>query len=300
MHVRELVETSCWVADHAHSFIAFSGPVAMELIESYWAASRCRLDRWSHALKTLSNNRAATGNSFFPRKRLARQPLIEEILVGEVLTRVWTAVSIGHDQHRRRSELSPISRSIYIGHLEARNRALQLLVNHNFTALEEAVALNRLRRRCERWTDLLLSRVAGVVDVKDLAFDMERVSDFQRELGAGSSAPNSTFAWQLVLGSIRASFASGLSNESPCHDLNAKIASSILACFSNDLFDSTGQLKSSWLHRLERISDDTQGMIDDLLRAEEDHAPAPPPSTEAREYRKDGAHGLPQRRFPRN
>lgn len=300
MHVRELVETSCWVADHAHSFVAFSGPIAMELIESYWAASRCRLDRWAHALKSFSSPRTTLGTSLFPRKRLARGPLIEEILVGEVLTRVWTAVSVAHDEHRRRPELGPICRSIFIGHLEARNRALQLLVNHNFTALEEAVALNRLRRRCERWTDLLLSRVAGVVDVKDIAFDMERVADFQRELGAGSAAPNSTFAWQLVLGSIRASFASGLSNESPCSDLNAKIAASILACFSNDLFDSTGQLKSSWLHRLERISDDTQGMIDDLMQAEQrDLAPAPPPA-EPREYRPDGAHGLSPRRFPRN
>jgi hypothetical protein len=145
---------------------------------------------------------------------------------------------------------------------------------------------------------LLLSRVAGVVDVRDLAFDHERVIDFQRELGAGSKAPNSTFAWQLVLGSIRASFASGLSNESPSRDLNAKIASSILACFSQNLFDTTGRIKSAWMHRLERISDDTQGMIDQLMRAEQEFTEAP--QAETREYRNDGAHGTPQRRFPRN
>jgi hypothetical protein len=300
MHVRELVETSCWVADHAPAFVAFSGPIAIEQIETYWAASRCRLDRWSSALKSLSTAKISSTPTILQRKKPARMPLIEEILVSEVLTRVWTAVAAAHDQHRMRSELAPVCRSIFIGHLEARNRALQLLVNHNYTALEEAVTLNRLRRRCERWTDLLLSRIAGLVDVKDLAFDIERVGDFQRELGVSSGAANSSFAWQLVLGSIRASFASGLTQESPSADLNKNIASSILSCLSSDLFDTTGQLKSTWVHRLERISDDTQGMIDDLMQEEPltPTAPAPKKDHEPREYRNDGPHPLPRRRFP--
>lgn len=300
MHVRELVETSCWIADHATSFVAFSGPIAMEQIETYWAASRCRLDRWSTSLKALSTAKASSTPLLLQRKKPARLPLIEEILVSEVLTRVWTAVAAAHDQHRMRSELAPVCRSIFIGHLEARNRALQLLVNHNYTALEEAVTLNRLRRRCERWTDLLLSRIAGLVDVKDLAFDQERVSDFQRELGVGSTAANSSFAWQLVLSSIRASFASGLTVESPSFDLNKKIAASILSCLSTELFDSTGQLKSTWVHRLERISDDTQGMIDDLMQDAPLTPTAPPAKQDdaAREYRSDGPHSLPRRRFP--
>jgi hypothetical protein len=299
MHVRELVETSCWVADNAPAFVAFSGPIAMELIEGYWTASRCRLDRWSHALKSLSTPKAASGLLSLARKKPARLPLIEEILVSEVLTRVWTAVAAAHDEHRRRSELAPVCRSIFIGHLEARNRALQLLVNHNYTGLQEAVALNRLRRRCERWTDLLLSRVAGLVDIKDLAFDAERIADFQDELGVGSTANGSKLAWQIVLGSIRASFAGGLSKESPCADLNAKIASSILACLSRDLFDATGQLKSPWIHRLERVSEDTQGMIDKLIQEEPDYSPAPTPPTEPREYRNDGPHEFLKQRFPR-
>ena len=107
MHVRELVETSCWIADNAPAFVAFSGPIAMELIEGYWAASRCRLDRWSHSLKSLSAPKAAAGLLSLTRKKPARLPLIEEILVSEVLTRVWTAVAAAHDEHRRRSELAP-------------------------------------------------------------------------------------------------------------------------------------------------------------------------------------------------
>lgn len=298
MHVRELVETSCWVADHAPSFIAFSAPVAMEQIETYWAASRCRLDRWTYALKNLAAWGGVGTSLFLGQRRADRQPLIEEILISEVLTRVWTAVATAHDRRRKHSELSPVCRSIYLGHLEARNRALQLLVNHNFTALEEAVALNRLRRRCERWTDLLLSRIAGFTEVGDLAFDMDRVSDFQREIGADSTAPNAGFAWKLVLGSIRASFASGLANRSPCEDLNAKIASSILACLSSEMFDATGMLKSHWIHRIERVSADTQGMIEDLLRAEREGGTAPlPPEADPRKYRSDGPHPPSQPRF---
>jgi hypothetical protein len=57
-----------------------------------------------------------------------------------------------------------------------------------------------------------------------------------------------------MLASVRASFREGLCPVSPNADLNARIASSILACFQGELFDSTGLLRSLWLTRLANVT----------------------------------------------
>ena len=49
--------------------------------------------------------------------------VLEEILVSEVLTRVWTAVLCAHDACRGAEEAGPAARSVLLGHIEARHRA---------------------------------------------------------------------------------------------------------------------------------------------------------------------------------
>ena len=48
-------------------------------------------------------------------------------------------------------------------------------------------------------------------------------------------------------------------------DLNAQIASSVLASLQPGLFDATGLLRSAWLTRMTSLTDDAQGMLDELL-----------------------------------
>ena len=54
--------------------------------------------------------------------------MLEEILSGEVLTRVWTAVLCLDDRQHGGTEFESLARSIMIGHMEARHRVLLLLV----------------------------------------------------------------------------------------------------------------------------------------------------------------------------
>ena len=79
---------------------------------------------------------------------------LEEIITGEILTRLWSAVLTNHDRLHNTCEAEPIARSVLLGHLEARHRTLALLVSGLGIATEDAVAMNRLRHRAERWTDL--------------------------------------------------------------------------------------------------------------------------------------------------
>jgi hypothetical protein len=128
--------------------------------------------------------------------------------------------------------------------------------------------LNHLRRRTERWTDLLVGYLAELDKTSEFAFEPARARDFARDLRFQSSCPGGRHAWPLVLSSLRAAFRHGLTAGSPNGDLNAGIASAILSCFPAELFDSTGQFRSLWLLRLANATADAQGMIDELLSPE--------------------------------
>lgn len=284
MHARELVELAAVVSAHGPALVRSTRRLSAASLEAYWTASKCRLDRWGRSLKRFTGDAAGAT----AQRRRARWPLIrsvlEEILTGEVLTRVWTAVVCAHDRHHGSDEAEAIARSVLIGHLEARHRVLTLLVRGPGIETEGAVKLNHLRRRTERWTDLLVGYLAGLHDVGEFAIDPARAKDFAEDLRRRSSleggplnadaysCPAEWAAWPLVLASLRAAFQKGLHPVSPNADLNAQIASGILACFRQELFDSAGLFRSLWLTRLATVADDAQGMVEELLAVEPSRA----------------------------
>ena len=269
MHARELVELAAIVSAHVPVLIRGTERLSATGIEQYWTASKCRLDRWGRSLKSFSAKAAGAG----PLWRQARWPsvrsVLEEIITGEMLTRVWTAALCAYDRHHGTGDAEAIARSVMIGHLEARHRVLVLLVRGPGIDAEAAVKLNCLRRRTERWTDLLVGHLCGAYDVGEFAIDPTRARDFAEDLQYQSGLKGARHAWPLVLASLRAAFRQGLSPLSSNADLNAKIAASILSCFPPELFDSTGLFRSLWMLRLSNVTNDAQGMVEDLLALEQ-------------------------------
>jgi hypothetical protein len=265
MHARELVELAAIVSAHGPVLIRGCRQLSATSLQQYWTASKCRLDRWARSLKGFAGYADDAGE----QRRRAQWPLVrgvlEEILTGEVLTRVWAATLCAHDRHHHSNDTEAIAQSVLIGHLEARHRVLTLLVRSPAIEAEGAVKLNHLRRRTERWTDLLVGYLAGLYDVSQFAVDPERAKQFAEDLRYRSNLPAGRHTWPLMLASLRAAFGEGLCSISPNADLNAQIASSILACFQPELFDSTGLLRSLWLTRLANVTNDAQGMVEDLL-----------------------------------
>jgi hypothetical protein len=282
MHARELVELAALVSAHGPVLIQSGKPIPAAGIEQYWTASKVRLDRWAWGLRRF----AGAAEADAPRRQTQWpefRGLLEEILSGEMLTRMWTAVLCAYDRSRRRDEAEPAARSVLIGHMEARHRVLTLMVRGPGIDAEAALKLNRLRRRVERWTDLLVGHLAGRYDVSEFAFDPQRAQDFAEDLRDRSRRPGGRQAWPLVLASLQTAFRQGLGAESPNADLNARLAAGILSCFPADLFDSTGLMRSLWLMRLTNVTEDTQGMIEDLLAQEQPAAlPKPGPFPAAR------------------
>lgn len=267
MHVRELVELAALAAWHGPALLASGARISSAGVEQYWTASKCRLDRWSRSLRAFRGPDDGSGPP--PAKRWALvRPTIEEILASEVLTRVWSALVAVHDRRRGTSDCEPIVRSVLLGHLEARHRAMALLIDGKGVATEEAVLLNRLRRRAERWIDLLIAHLGATEDLSTFCIDAERMQDFADELRSQGGLAARRYAWSLTLTSLRSAFRTGITGPSPNADVNERIGQSVLACFPPELFDSTGTFHSLWAVRMINTTSDAQGMIDELLHAD--------------------------------
>lgn len=265
MHTYELLELAALVSVHGPVLVRNSPPIPPQSVERYWVASKSRLDRWGRTLKTLSATDHSKQAGSHDAVSLSVRGVLEEILTGEVLTRLWTAAMCAYDRRRGTDVAEPVVRSVLIGHLEARHRVLTLLVRGPAVSAEQAVRLNQLRRRTERWTDMLLASLAEWVDVGEFAFDPARTKDFAEDLTFQASMKGGQHAWPLVIASLRAAFRQGLCPTCPNFDLNAQIGEAILSAFSTELFDSTGLVQSLWMARLSSVANDAQGMVAELL-----------------------------------
>ena len=160
-------------------------------------------------------------------------------------------------------------RSVLVGHAEARNRVLTGILHGPIGGPGPVNQINQLRTRCERWTDVLIGYLLNIEDVSEFAFDPDRARDFAESLDFQRRMGNGPQSWKLTLGSVRAAFRASLCERSASPDLNAQIAASILNCFPPSLFDGTGLVRSIWLTRMQNVTSDAQGMLDDLLSLEE-------------------------------
>jgi len=276
MHSRELVELAAIVSAQGPALVYGTQQISATGVEQYWTTSKCRMDRWNRSLKNFSQQAEDSDPDNRRRRWTLVRGVLEEILTGEMLTRVWTAVLSAYDRHQGASGSEELARSVMLGHLEARHRALTLMVRGPGIDAEAAVKLNHLRRRTERWTDLLVGYLSGLHDVGEFAFDPARAKDFAEDLQYQSNLKGGRHAWPLVLTSLRAAFRNGLSSASPNADLNARIASAILSCFQPEVFDSTGLFRSLWMVRLCNITNDAQGMLEDIMAIDGSSTPGLP------------------------
>jgi hypothetical protein len=196
------------------------------------------------------------------------RPVVEEILASELLTRTWAAVASSYDRLHQIDLLSPVATSVLDSHQEARQRALLLLVRGCGLSLEESVALNRLRRQTERWTDMLLGSLAQQDNVSQFAFSAARACEFAADQRAAEGRDGGGQRWPLALASMRSAYRTSLMDACPNRDLNERIGGSILACCHSELLAASRVLQSRWLLRLNQIADDTEGLLADLLRVE--------------------------------
>ncbi|TWT33284.1 hypothetical protein [Blastopirellula retiformator] len=275
MHSRDQVQLAALLATHAPIQIRSMKQISAKGLEQYWTNSKARLDRWGRLLKDHSESVKNATAADLPRHWETIRPVLEEILISDVLTRIWTSLCIAFDKIHRSETAEATVRSVFIGHLEARNRALNLMVYGRGLDADLAVKLNRLRRRTERWTDMLLGYVAVATDVRNMGFDNDRVQEFCRDIREQARAGSHSAGWPLLLSSALDAFRTS-TIDSPAHpQFNQQIAAAIMSCFGPELFDSTGVIRPLWELRISNYADDTQTMVEQLLSLESPDAAVP-------------------------
>jgi hypothetical protein len=264
MHARDLLDLAVTVAEHGPLLAEHSRRLSAQALEAYWTAAKSRLDRWHRALR----GGAPPGMTERRRRspgQLSRAETIEEVLISEPLTRVWTASLAAHDRRRGLCEAEAVARSVYIGHLEARNRALSAISQGAAGDQTETERIDQLRRRTERWGDVLVARLLPAGDVLEFAIDPHRCQLFADDFSHDERSGGSIQAWQILAASLRAGIRRLQVATGPNADLNARIAIGILGCFEAELFDHGGCFQSLWHTRLTAGLVDVQGLVDELL-----------------------------------
>ncbi|WP_144976998.1 hypothetical protein [Bremerella volcania] len=130
------------------------------------------------------------------------------------------------------------------------------------------VPLNRLRRRTERWTDMLLGYIAADTDVNSFGYDQARVREFGNDIRSERGATNKSASWTMLLETALEAFGSQLIGEPANADLNRDIATSVMASFGDELFSQNTVINPMWESRIIHLADDTQQLIEQLLSPE--------------------------------
>ncbi len=260
MHASQLSEIGSWVAVHAANLVFGRQQQSLCVSNEYWTASKCRLQRWITALKMFEHDIADPAEEHDPWP--AMETVVEEILLSEFLTRVWAAAVLCHDQYHETDELNGLAHSTFISHIEARNRAVRLLLAGQNSNEEAFDRINLLRRKLERWTDLFMAQLPNLNISRQFAFDQERVADFYNERRQ-ESGPNVVRRQQVLMASFAAD-VNTFHGHSANPVFNRQIASGILKCFPSDRFDSTGLPKSARMLWMEKSQDDTQMLVEQL------------------------------------
>lgn len=225
MHARELIELAQLAATHCSALTEGDRRIPERCIEQYWIHSKVRLDRWAWTLK---------GDVVFGR--LVRGT-IEEIFAGEVLARVWMAVLTVYDRRRGTDDTEPVAKSVISAHIEARHRALRILVDDSKIDARAAVELNRLRRYTDRLTELLIEEI---------------------------ESPD-TFSATHPAGRFESKFKPAFSETSPNSDLNSRIAAGVVGSFPEEVFQRAGWPFPLWFTHVMIAAEEAQSMIDELV-----------------------------------
>ncbi len=264
MHASQLAELGSWIAAHSGSFAYGQKTQALDASNEYWTASKCRLQRWITALKMFEKDIANPSPDHDPWPAL--EVIVQEILISEFLTRIWAATVLLHDAYQGTDELQGLANSTFVSHIEARNRAVRLLLAGQGSNEDVFDRFNVLRRKMERWTDLFLSQIPNLEIARKFAFDQNRVADFFSEKPEQQDQA-SLRRQQVLMASFKAEMT-GLNEFAANPAFNRQIASGILACFPSDRFDSTGLPKSARMLWLEKAQDDTQALVNELFEFE--------------------------------
>jgi len=241
MHCIELARLATLIAAQGPTLASLRPDIPADAMTRYWVASRQRTELWHRGLARLADLES-TGNSLaIDAWWFEHVPMIEEILVSEMLTRVMAAVGAALDTDIQERDIEPITYSIFQTHLESRNRVLRVLLFSRGRSVELALRLNRLRRCVERWNDFLLAPlISAYPDSIQFAIDVGRARAYASECPLEGRDRTSDGIHWLSAATLEISLSNLCDRRAALPQANRHVGQAVLAFLRSPTFDSLG------------------------------------------------------------
>jgi hypothetical protein len=198
--IRHLSDLAWDVSLAAERLIADGHGVCDDHLVGFWVGSRGLANHWLRGLAEW--NEAVQMESDWR----AFNALATEMLTGEMLLRLWCTVLSVQDKQAGQSNAKAVLDLVVFNLQHVRHQLLNVLLDE----AAEFAELDRLRRRCERWTDVLLGPLVVRHGHAQYAQDARRAWDFGEDAAASAS---SDIAARMLRSGYLTAFDGGFSGE---------------------------------------------------------------------------------------
>ena len=189
--------------------IAIASPIVTRI--HHWPTSRGLEDFWDavRQLRLGWQRQLTDSPSMSPA-------LIAEVVVAELPIRVWSTVLLASRDAIHRDEISQIVLNAFEGLAPIRQAVYQQLLDPCYADDPQIRTLDTVRRRCERWIDLLAGPSALAGDVWNFVMDPRRARDFGEESLGDDNAPTAAAVEKLATAGLRMAFMGNLPGGGVC------------------------------------------------------------------------------------
>lgn len=236
LSVKSLAEVALLVSRVGRCVIADRHEPSPNSLREFWQQTRTLQQQWTVRLDTWSSQADPELSQL--------TELGTQLFITELLTRVWSTVLLGVDQQTGRDDLSRIARNAVNGLLQVRHGVMSRLLQQSDSSSAQVAEIERLRRRSDRWTDLLIGNLAGGRDLFEFAFDVERARDFAAESIEYDPATGPHPVDHLVAAGLRMAFLGQLPGTSLTEPAFQQLVQSIVGALPQDAFHQDGSLRS--------------------------------------------------------
>ena len=236
LSVKSLAEVALLVSRVGRCVIADGHEPSPNSLREFWQQTRALQQQWTSRLDAWS---AEADPELSQLAELGAQ-----LFISELLTRVWSTVLLGVDRQTGRDDLSRVARNAVSSLLQVRHGVMSRLLQQPDTSASQVAEIERLRRRSDRWTDLLIGNLAGSHDLFEFAFDVERAKDFATESIEYDPATGPHPVEHLVAAGLRMAFLGQLSGTPLTEPAFQQLVQSILGALPQDAFHQDGSLRS--------------------------------------------------------
>jgi len=204
------------------------------MLSDFYIHSRNRFNRWIRDLNDLEKRVPIRDPLHLVGLSPSRSPVLsiaEQILINDLLNRVWTVTIVAADRFRGESRCQALVDNVFQGHLSVRHKALGVCLKDDTLDSAAMRSVDQMRSATERWTDLLCCDLMGQFELWEYGFDPERSKEFFRDRHENRSPESRAPMWTLFLAGLRHSFPDDGSLGAPLHDDDRLIVRLMLDAF---------------------------------------------------------------------